>query len=665
MKKTLLIISVALLALTSCQKEAEQTFQYNVDRFYDVEVLRYQVPGFDQLTLKQKQLVWYLSEAALQGRDIFYDQNGAYNLRIRRTLEELYVNYKGDRSQNDFQKFERYLKRVWFSNGIYHHRSGDKFRPEFPREWFVRALAETSIQYDEAILPIMFDPMVAPKRKARDGRDIVLHSYGNYYSPDVTYKEAHDWYLAHRDTSATPLPVGLNTKLCKDENGKLYERTYCIGSLYSPAIEKIVYWLEKAQTVAENEQQEKALELLIDFYRSGNLATFNDYNIAWVNDLNSRVDHINGFIEATDDPLGLTGAWEGLVHFRDMEASKRMEVIAANAQWFEDNLPVDPRFRNPHVRAASATVVTAAMLGGQLYPASYNAITLPNADWIRANYGTKAVTLDNILNAKGEARRGNGFNHEFMFDQVIYDHYSRYASVCSNVDWDLRECLGNTGGQRLPGVDEDALHEYEQLLLLVRGRLFSLYFMADPKLVELGLLPDAEAYKALYYQVFMEGLLTQLGTIRPGKEIEEQTDQVLHLIASWVYENRQAKELEVINRSGKWYLRITDYEGLRTLIGELLHEVQRIISEGDYDAAAHLVANYAVKVKYAQWHENIYQRYEMLDFTPHQGFVNPVYKPKYDENGNLIDVVVELTESFVEQNLRYSSDYSNLPDIND
>lgn len=664
MKKTLLFISVALLALTACQKEAAPSFQYNVDKFENIEVLRYQVPGFEQLSLKQKQLIWYLSEAALQGRDIYYDQNGPYNLRIRRTLEELYLNYQGDRAQNDFIKLESYLKRIWFSNGIYHHRSGDKLRPGFSQDWFVRALAETSIQYDEAILPMMFDPMMAPKRKVREGRDIVLQSYGNYYAPDVTAAEAYKWYATHRDTSATPLPVGLNTQLCKDEKGNLYERTYCIGSLYSPAIEKIVYWLEKALTVAENEKQEKALELLIEFYRTGDLQKFNDYNIAWVQDLDSRVDQINGFIEATDDPLGITGAWEGLVHFRDMEASKRMQVLAENAQWFEDNLPVDPRFRSPHARAASATVVTTAMLGGMLYPASYNAITLPNADWIRAEYGSKAVTMDNILSAKGEARRGNGFNHEFMLDPATYEINSKYGAICSTVDWDLRECLGNTGGQHLPGVDEDALREYEQLMMLVRGRLFSLYFMPDKKLVDLGLLPNDEAYKAFYYSFLMDGLLTQLASIRPGKEVEEQTDRVNHLIASWVYENRPGKELEVINRSGKFYLRIPDYEGVRTLFGELLREVQRIISEGDYDAAGRLINEYAYKINYPQWHENIYQRYEMLGFTAYQGFVNPVYKPIYNESGELTDVKVDLTEGYAEQHLRYGRDYSNLPDVN-
>lgn len=664
MKKTLLLLSVALLALTACQKEEAPAFQYNVDKFYDVEVLRYQVPGFDQLSVQQKQLIWYLSEAALQGRDIYYDQNGPYNLRIRRALEALYTNYQGDRNDNDFLKLERYLKRVWFSNGIYHHRSGDKFRPDFSREWFVRVMAENSIQYDEAILPVMFDPMVAPKRKARDSRDIVAQSFGNYYGPGVTVDEARAWYSAHRDTSSMPLPVGLNAQLCKDDKGKLYERTYRISEMYGPAIEKIVYWLEKALSVAENDNQRRALELLIDFYRTGDLRKFNEYNIVWVQDLDSRVDHINGFIEATDDPLGVTGAWEGLVLFRDQQASKRIDIISANAQWFEDNLPVDPRFKSPHARAASATVVTTAMLGGQLYPASYNAITLPNAEWIRANYGTKAVTMDNIISAKGEARRGNGFNHEFMFDPATYDLYSKYGAICSTVDWDLRECLGNTGGQILPGVSDNALGQYEQLMLLVRGRLFSLYYMADPKLVELGLLPDCEAYKAIYYQQMMEGLLTQLGTIRPGKDIEEQTDRVLHLIASWVYENRSNKEIEVINRSGKWYVRVTDYEGLRNLFGELLREVQRIISEGDYAAAEILVNDYAIKIKYPQWHENIYQRYELLDFTPHQGFINPTYIPVYDDNGALIDIRIDQTEGYIEQHLRYSRDYSRLPDVN-
>lgn len=664
MKKSLLLISVALLALTGCKKQEAPAFQYNVDKFYDVEVLRYQVPGFDQLTLQQKQLIWYLSEAALQGRDIFYDQNGAYNLRIRRTLEDLYLNYKGDRNENDFLKFERYLKRVWFSNGIYGHRSGDKFRPEFSREWFVRALAETSIQYDETILPIMFDPMVAPKRMVRDGRDIVMQSAGNYYGEGVTTEEAKAWYRAHRDTSSTPLSIGLNAKLCKAEDGKLYERTYRIGSMYGPAIEKIVYWLEKALSVAENDQQRRAIELLIEFYRTGDLQIFNDFNIAWVQDLDSRVDFVNGFIEPMDDPLGLTGIWEGLVTFRDMDASKRIDIISANAQWFEDNLPVDPRYKNPHARAVRATVVTTAMLGGQQYPTSYRAITLPNADWIRASYGTKSVTMDNIISAEAEARRGNGYNHEFMFDPATYELNSRYYGISSKVDWDMRECLGSMRSVRLDGVEDDALHELEQLMYLVRMRLYSMYYLADPKLVELELLPDREAYKAFYYQQMMEGLLTMLGKVRPGKEVSDQSDRALHMIASWVYENCPNREVEVINRSGKWYVRITDYEGVRNMFGELLREVQRIISEGDYEAASYLVNEYATKVRYPQWHENIYQRYEMLDYAADRGFVNPVYIPAYDESGNLTDIKVDMTEGYIEQHLRYSRDYSHLPDVN-
>ncbi|MCQ2346099.1 MAG: dipeptidyl peptidase 3 [Paludibacteraceae bacterium] len=665
MKKTLLIMALAVLSLASCQKKQSESaeFVYNVDKFYDLEILRYKVPGWDELSLQQKQLVFYLSEAALQGRDILYDQNGRYNLRIRRTLEALYTNYQGDKQSNEFLKMEKYLKRVWFANGIYHHYSEDKFHPEFSQEWFVKALEETGITYDTAILPVMFDPMVLPRRMVQSGRDLVLQSAGNYYGEGVTQIEAEAWYEQHRDTSAEPVWNGLNSRLSKDKFGQLYENVYRVGGLYGQALEKVNYWLEKAMTVAENEQQKEVIRLLVELNRTGDLVTFNKYCIAWVQEQEARVDFVNGFTETYSDPLGITGTWESLVNFKDLDACKRTQAISDNAQWFEDNSPTDKKFKKEEVKGVSAKVITAAMLAGDCYPATPIGINLPNANWIRREYGSKSVSIDNLSHAYAEAAVGNGFNEEFMISDNIRKLADQYGVLCSDLHTDLHECVGHGSGKMLPGVSKDALKECASVIEETRADLFGLYFMADAKLVELGLLPNAEAYKAFYYQQMMNGLLTQLVRIEPGKKVTEAHMQNRQLIAQWVLQHCTNNEVEVINRSGKFYVRINDYEGLRQLYGQLLREIQRITSEGDYEAARVLVDTYAVEVN-REWHNNILTRYEALNLAPYKGFVNPVMIPVYDRKGNMTDITLDFTEGYVEQHLRYSRDYSNLPDIN-
>lgn len=666
MKKTLLIMAACLISLASCHKQQEKQageFVYNVDTFYDLEVLRYKVPGFEQLSLQEKQLIYYLSEAALQGRDILYDQNCRYNLRIRRTLEALYENYKGDKKSQEFLNMEKYLKRVWFSNGIHHHYSADKFHPEFTQEWFVKALEETGIEYDKEILPVMFDPMVMPKMMVQSGRDLIAQSAGNYYGPGLTQAEVEKWYAEHTDTSAEPLWIGLNSQLSKDKYGQLYERTYKIGGLYSQALEKVVYWLEKALEVAENDQQREVIRLLIDFNRTGDLKTFNDYCIAWVKDLESRVDFVNGFTETYNDPYGVTGTWESLVNFKDLDATKRTTIISENAQWFEDNSPTDQMYKKEEVKGVSAKVITAAILAGDCYPATPIGINLPNASWIRKEYGSKSVTIDNLSHAYAEAAKGNGFNEEFVIDDKTRELCAEYGVVCSDLHTDLHECVGHGSGKLMPGVDKGSLKEFGSTIEEARADLFGLYYMADPKLVELGLLPNMEAYKAFYYQQMMNGLLTQLTRIQPGQDIIEAHMRNRQLIALWVLRHADNKEVEVINRSGKYYVRVNDYEGLRVLFGELLKRIQRITSEGDYDAAKAIVEEYAVKVD-PLWHENILNRYDKLHLAPYKGFVNPIYSPIYDINGDMIDIKIDYTEGYVEQHLRYSHKYSNLPSVN-
>ncbi len=660
-----LFVSVALGACTlvcvSCQK-SQKEFNYSVDKFYDLEILRYQVPDFDSLSVQQKTLVYYLSEAALQGRDILYDQNCRYNLRIRRALEALYTGYKGEKTGEDYLLLEKYLKRVWFSNGIHHHYSEDKFLPEFSEEWFRNACAEAGVVYDAEILPVMFDPSVMSKRTNQAaGQDLVLTSAGNYYE-GVTQAEAEAYYAEHKDNSAEPLWIGLNSKLVK-EDGVVKERVYKVGGMYGEALSKVVYWLEKALPYAETEQQRIAIEKMIAFNNTGDLKAFNEYCIAWVKDLQSQVDYVNGFTEVYSDPLGITGAWEAMVNFKDIEATKRTQIISDNAQWFEDHSTTDQKYKKEQVKGVSAKVITAAILGGDCYPATPIGINLPNANWIRKEYGSKSVTIDNLMHAYNEAAKGNGFNEEFMIDAAVRNQYNQYGAMCGDLHTDLHECVGHGSGKLMPGITKDALKEHASTIEESRADLFGLYYMADPKMVELGLLPNGDAYKCYYYQQMMNGLMTQLVRIEPGKNIEEAHMRNRQLIAQWVFQHATNDEVTIVEKDGKHYLQINDYEGVRRLYGELLREIQRITSEGDYAAAQQMVEQYAVKVD-QYLHREILERYAHLDLAPYKGFVNPVYTPVYDTEGTITDVKIDYTEGYVEQHLRYSRDYSWLPDVN-
>ena len=660
MKKWIILLA-AVGFFCGCQNK-EQTFQYTVDKF-------------DQLTLQQKQLVYCLSEAALWGRDILFDQNGRYNLRIRRACEALYVALSQQPSAvspEEFAAFERYLKRVWFSNGIHHHYSEDKFLPEFTQDWFVAACEQAGVKYDEEILPVMFDPTVMTKRMtAQAGVDLVAGSAGNYYGEGVTQAEAEAWYAAHKDNSPEPLWIGLSSQLVKGENGEIEERVYKVGGLYGAALEKIVYWLNEALQYAENDQQREVIKLMIEFNETGDLKTFNDYCIAWVKDLESRVDYVNGFTETYSDPLGITGTWESMVNFKDLKATKRTELISDNAQWFEDHSTTDKKYKKEEVKGVSAKVITAAMLAGDCYPATPIGINLPNANWIRKEYGSKSVTIDNLMHAYNEAAKGNGFNEEFMIDDEIRHIYEQYGALCGDLHTDLHECVGHGSGKLMPGVTKDALKEHASTIEEARADLFGLYYLADEKLVELGLLPNMEAYKAGYYQQMMNGAMTQLVRIEPGKDVEEAHMRNRQLIANWVLEHATNGEVEIIEKDvqgddvqcTKHYLRINDYEGLRRLYGELLAEIQRITSEGDYAAAKEMVETYAVKVD-SELHKEVLARYEKLHLAPYKGFVNPVYTAVRDAEGKITDVKLDFTEGYVEQHLRYSRDYSALPSVN-
>ena len=682
MKKILInhysLFILLAVALCACQKKETTSFQYNVDKFYDLEILRYDVPEFDSLSLQQKQLIYCLSEAALWGRDILFDQNGRYNLRIRRACEALYQHLTPTLSQGEgasplggeereaFDVFEKYLKRVWFSNGIHHHYSEDKFLPEFSQDWFVAACEKAGVEYDEAILPVMFDPNVMPKRMtAQDGVDLVLGSAGNYYGEGVTQAEAEAWYAAHKDNSAEPLWIGLNSQLVKNENGEIEERVYKVGGLYGEALEHVVYWLKEAQKYVENDQQRAVLEKLIAYNETGDLQLFNEYCIAWVKDLESRVDFVNGFTETYTDPLGITGTWESMVNFKDLTATKRAQSISENAQWFEDHSTTDPKYKKEEVKGVSAKVITAAILAGDCYPATPIGINLPNANWIRKEYGSKSVTIDNLMHAYNEAAKGNGFNEEFMIDDEIRAIYEKYGALCGDLHTDLHECVGHGSGKLMPGVSKDALKEHASTIEEARADLFGLYYLADPKLVELGLLPNEEAFKAGYYQQMMNGAMTQLVRIEPGKDVEEAHMRNRQLIANWVlaHVTPENPEVEIIEKDGKHYLRVNDYQGLRRLYGELLAEIQRITSEGDYAAAKEMVEKYAVKVN-QDLHKEILARYQKLNLAPYKGFVNPVYTAVRDAEGNITDVTIDFSEGYIDQHLRYSRDYSPLPDVN-
>ena len=671
----------ALSLLTACggnpktTAEAEK-FDYTVEQFADLQILRYRVPGFEDLSLKQKELVYYLTEAALQGRDILFDQNGKYNLTIRRMLEAVYTGYKGDKNTPDFKAMEVYLKRVWFSNGIHHHYGSEKFVPGFTPEFFRQAVqsvdaatlplaeGQTVEQLCEEVFPVIFDPTVMPKRvNQAAGEDLVLTSACNYYD-GVTQQEAEDFYNALKNPQdETPVSYGLNSRLVK-EDGKIQEKVWKVGGLYGQALEKIVYWLKKAEGVAETPEQKAVIAKLMEFYETGDLKTFDEYAILWVKDLNSRIDFVNGFTESYGDPLGMKASWESLVNFKDLEATQRTELISGNAQWFEDHSPVDGQFKKEKVKGVSAKVITAAILAGDLYPATAIGINLPNANWIRSHHGSKSVTIGNITDAYNKAAHGNGFNEEFVYSDAELQLIDKYADVTDELHTDLHECLGHGSGKLLPGVDPDALKAYGSTIEEARADLFGLYYVADPKLVELGLTPSADAYKAQYYTYLMNGLMTQLVRIEPGNNVEEAHMRNRQLIARWVYEKGAAeKVMELVKKDGKTYVVINDYEKVRDLFGRLLAEIQRIKSTGDYAGAHDLVEAYAVKVDPAL-HAEVLERYKKLNLAPYKGFVNPKYEAVTDADGTITDVTVTYDEGYAEQMLRYSKDYSTLPSVN-
>ena len=651
----------------------EETFHYTVEQFADLQILRYRVPGFERLSLKQKMLVYYLSQAALEGRDILFDQNGKYNLQIRKLLEAVYIHYQGDRTTEDFQQFEIYLKRIWFSNGIHHHYACDKLVPGFSAEYLTHLMAsvdpsvlpvnkgESVWAMCDKLFPVIFNPDVMPKRvNQADGEDLVLTSAANYYE-GVTQAEAEAFYAARKAEGSPTEPVmyGMNSRLAKVD-GQIQEQVWKVGGMYSAAIGKIIGWLEKAGEYAENESQHEVIRLLIDFYRTGDLHTFDVYSIAWLKDTASHIDFVNGFIESYGDPLGMKASWESIVDFKDAEATRRTELISSHAQWFEDHSPVDARFKKEAVKGVSAKVITAAILAGDLYPSTAIGINLPNSNWIRSVHGSKSVTIGNLTEAYNRAARGNGFREEFVYSDVERKLLDTYADITDDLHTDLHECVGHGSGKLLPGVDADALRAYGSTIEEARADLFGLYYLADAKLVEWGLVPDAEAYKAEYYSYMMNGLMTQLVRIEPGRTVEEAHMRNRQLIARWaLQQGREAKVVELVVREGKTYVRVNDYVQLRALFGKLLAEVQRIKSEGDYEAARRLVETYGVQIDPAL-HAEVLQRYERLHLAPYKGFVNPVYTLQTDAEGNVTDVQIAYTEGYAEQMLRYSREYSNL-----
>lgn len=660
-----------------CADMKEKPFDYCSEKFADLQLLRYRVDGFEQLTLQQKQLIYYLQEAALWGRDILFDQNGRYNLRIRYLLETVYTQYTGDRTDSEFMALEVYLKRVWFSNGIHHHYAYDKFVPGFSPDYLRKIINQldatllplapnqTLSQFCDEIFPVIFDGSLYAKRvNQAEHEDLLVTSASNYYR-DVSQAEAEAFYAAMKSPDDDkPVMFGLNSRLVR-ENGQLQEKVWKCGGLYGAAIDHIVYWLEKAESVAENEQQREVIRLLVQFYRTGDLKVFDDYSIAWVNDNDSMVDFNNGFIETYGDPLGLKASWESIVNFKNLKATFRAESISANAQWFEDHSPVDPRFKKEQVRGVSAKVITAAILAGDLYPASAIGINLPNSNWIRSEHGSKSVTIGNLTEAYNKASQGNGFMDEFVESDEDLKRIRTYANLTDDLHTDLHECVGHGSGKLLPGVDPDALKAYGATIEEARADLFGLYFMADEKMVELGLLPDMEAYKSQYYTYMMNGLMTQLVRIELGSCIEEAHMRNRALIARWAMQQGQDKNVvEWVTRDEKTYLKINDYPALRTIFGSLLAEIQRIKSEGDFEAARQLVEAYAVKID-PVLHQEIKLRYERLHLAPYKGFINPCYWPVYDEQQQLVDVKLSYGEEYAQQMLRYSRDYSALPLVNE
>lgn len=646
-----------------------ESFGYKDERFADIQMLRYRLNGFDSLTLSQKKLVYYLSQATLYGRDITFDQFGKHNLRIRKILEVVYRNQDVNRDSDNFRALETYLKRIWFSNGIYHHYGCEKFNPGFDEMYLRKVLhqvdarqlplneGQTVDEMIDELSPVIFNPEVLAKRVNKaDGEDLIQTSACNFYQ-GVTQQEAEDFY-ARMKASEDPEPpsYGLNSTLVKVD-GDVKELTWSAQGHYANAIKHIVYWLEKASSVAENDAQKEVIDTLIAYYQTGDLRKFNDYSIKWLQCLDTKTDFINGFIEVYGDPLGLKGSWEGLVEYIDEEATHRTQTISRNAQWFEDHSPVDPRFKKKEVRGVSANVICAAMLGGDEYPSTAIGINLPNADWIRARYGSKSITISNITDAYNKASHGSGFREEFIKDKTILELIDKYADACDDLHTDLHECLGHGSGQLLPGVDPDALLAYGNTIEEARADLFGLYYMADEKLVELGLLPNNEAYKAHYYTYILNGLMTQLVRIEPGRQIEEAHMRNRALIARWCLAH--AKSMSLTHKHGYYELEIGSFEELRTLFAELLAEIQRIKSEGDFKAARELVETYAVKVD-ADLHAEVLERYKKLNLAPYKGFINPWLLPVCNENGEITDIQINYSETYEHQMLRYSSEYATL-----
>ena len=654
-------------------------FKYTDERFADIQMLRYKVEGFDNLTLKQKTFIYYLQEAALQGRDILFDQNGRYNLRIRRLLEAIYTDYKGDRKGKFYAGLSTYLKRVWFSSGIHHHYGCEKFVPPFTAdelraaarqiapEKLHLAAGQTVDDLCDELIPVMFDPTVMPMRvNQKDGEDLVLTSGCNYYAPGITQAEAEKFYT-ERKAPLDPRPVmmGMNSRLVRNADGELTERVWRVGGLYGSAIEKIVENLLAARPYADTPAQQKVIDLLVEFYRTGDLRTFDDYSIQWLKDTESLVDFNNCFTESYGDPLGMKASWEAIVNFKNLAATARTEKLSANAQWFEDHSPVDARFKKEQVKGVSAKVITAAILGGDLYPSTAIGINLPNSDWVRREHGSKSVTIGNLTDAYSKAAHGNGMDAEFVIDEATRKIINTYGDACDDLHTDLHECLGHGSGKLLPGTDPDTLKAYGSTIEEARADLFGLYYVADAKLVELGLTPNLEAYKSQYYTYMLNGLMTQLVRINLGNNIEEAHMRNRALIARWAYEHGRAeKVVELVKKKGKTYVKINDYEKLRHLFGQLLAEIQRIKSEGDYEAARRLVEDYGVKIDPAL-HKEVLTRYEKLHLSPYKGFINPVYKAVRDAQGRITDVTLDYSEAYDAQMLRYSRDYNTLPDVNE
>ncbi len=675
-KLTIITLFASLMAMAvSCSSDkSADNFQWQIDSFDDIKVLRYKVHGFEELPLQQKELVYYLNQAALWGRDIMFDQNFKYNLAIRRTLEAIYTTYKGDKKCEEWKSFEKYLKKVWFANGIHHHYGNDKFAPEFTEAYFATLVEGSNADLfpvepfgsKEALLstitPIIFNPELYPSKLVQAGVDDVLKASSMNYYEGLTQPEAEAFYAGMAaKNDPRPISYGLNSKLVK-KGGKIYEQTYKVGGMYSAALEQICYWLEKAAGVAEEPQKSTILKL-VEYYKTGNLRLFDEFNIAWTKDTASHVDFVNGFTEDYGDPLGRKGAWESIVNFKSLEASRRTELISDNAQWFEDHSPINPAFRKSEVKGVSAKVITAATLAGDAYPATPIGINLPNADWIRKEHGSKSVTIDNITEAYAESGKGSGFDEEFVLRKEDRERIKEYGSIGDNLHTDIHECLGHGSGQLAPGVKGGELGKYSSALEEARADLFGLYYLGDQKLVELGLVPSFEVAKAQYAEYIMNGMMTQFSRIELGKDVVESHMQNRKLIAEWCYEQgKEENVIEWIVKDGKRYVVVNDFERLRELFGEMLYEVQRIKSEGDFEAGKALVEKYAVKID-PELHREVLERYATLGIKPYSGFINPIYT-LVEEDGKVVDVKVEYPDNYVEQMLYYSANYSNLPTIN-